>query len=70
MLKDGRQVHIHVDHAIGSLRNPLTDLQLEAKFAALVEPLLGPEKSRAITAACWALASTTDVRELTALCRP
>jgi len=70
VLKDGRQVHIHVDHAIGSLRNPLTDLQLEAKFAALVEPLLGPEKSRAITAACWALASTTDVRELTALCRP
>jgi hypothetical protein len=59
-----------VDHAIGSLERPLSDAQLEAKFNALVVPVLGEAKARDITAACWRLASAADVRELAALCRP
>lgn len=70
VLKDGRRIEVRVDHAIGSLQNPLSDQQLEAKFSHLVTPVLGERKARDITAACWKLASAPDVRVLTALCRP
>lgn len=70
VLKDGRRVDVAVDHAIGSLQNPLTDAQLEAKFTALVEPVMGATRARQITQACWSLGSLPDVRVLTALCRP
>jgi 2-methylcitrate dehydratase PrpD len=70
VLQDGRRVEVRVDHAIGSMQNPLTDAQLEAKFGSLVAPLLGEAKARAITAACRSLATQPDVRALTALCRP
>ena len=68
-LRDGRRVQVQVEHAIGSLQNPLTDRQLEAKFAQLVDPVLGAVRSREITQACWKLGSLIDVRALTALCR-
>ncbi|HSI53102.1 MAG TPA: MmgE/PrpD family protein, partial [Ramlibacter sp.] len=70
VLVDGRRVHVRVDHAIGSLENPLTDIQLEAKFKSLVTPVLGEAKARDITAACWRLGSLADVRDLLDLCRP
>lgn len=70
VLTDGRRVHVRVDHAIGSLENPLTDAQLEAKFAALVVPVLGDARTRDITAHWRTLAALPDVRSLTALCHP
>ncbi|MES3001237.1 MAG: MmgE/PrpD family protein [Pseudomonadota bacterium] len=70
VLTDGRRIHVRVDHAIGSLERPLSDQQLEAKFNALVIPVLGEAKARDITAACWKLASLPNMRDLTALCRP
>jgi 2-methylcitrate dehydratase PrpD len=70
VLRDGSRVQVRVDHAIGSLQNPLTDAMLEAKFAALAAPVLGEAKVREITAACWSLAAIADVRTLTALCQP
>ena len=70
LLRDGRRLEIGVDHAIGSLRNPLSDAQLEAKFAALVAPVLGDARSRELTAQWRTLASLTDIRRLTSLCRP
>ncbi len=69
-LKDGRQMDVEVEHAIGSMQNPLSDAQLEAKFSKLVIPVLGEAKAGEITRNCWALASLADVRALTALCRP
>ena len=70
VLNDGRRVDIRVDHAIGSLQNPLSDARLESKFSSLVTPVLGDARCREITQACWGLASLPDVRVLTALCRP
>ena len=69
-LRDGRRIEIGVEHAIGSLRNPLTDAQLEAKFAALVAPVLGDARARELTGQWRTLASLSDIRPLTALCRP
>ena len=70
VLLDGRRVEVRVDHAIGSLQNPLSDAQLQAKFSALVAPVLGEAKAGQITQACWSLATLPDVRALTALCQP
>jgi hypothetical protein len=69
-LRDGNAVEVRVDHAIGSLHNPLADTDLEAKFAGLVTPVLGESRMREITAAWRSVGAMHDVRALTALCRP
>jgi 2-methylcitrate dehydratase PrpD len=70
LLTDGREIVVEVAHAVGSLHNPLSDARLEAKFGALVAPVLGATRARDLTQACWGLAALGDVRTLTALCRP
>lgn len=70
VLKDGRQVHVFVQHAIGSLENPMTDAMLESKFHDLSDPVIGKSRTNGLIAACWKLAGTADVRTLTALARP
>jgi 2-methylcitrate dehydratase PrpD len=70
VLKDGRRVAVRVDHAIGSVENPLSDAQLEAKFAALVVPVLGQDRCTAITNHWRSLASIADIQTFVALCRP
>ncbi len=70
VLKDGSRVHVRVDNAIGSLQNPLSDAQLEAKFSALVVPVLGEGGAKAITERCWSLAALPNIQTLTTLCRP
>jgi 2-methylcitrate dehydratase PrpD len=49
---DGRELHLFVEHAIGSVERPMNDAQLHLKFAGQSEPVLGSEK----TARAWALA--------------
>ena len=70
VLADGRRVEVHVEYAVGSLQRPMTDSQLDAKFSALVAPVLGAQKGDAIAEACRRLATLDDVRSLTVLCRP
>jgi 2-methylcitrate dehydratase PrpD len=70
VLKDGRRIDVRVDHAIGSMQNPLSDTQLEAKFTSLVAPVLGDKKSGEITAQWRGLAALPDIRPFISLCRP
>jgi 2-methylcitrate dehydratase PrpD len=70
VLKDGRRIDVRVDNAIGSMHNPLSDAQLEAKFAALVVPVLGEARCRDITGQWKSLAALSDIRSFVALCRP
>lgn len=70
VLKDGRRVHVFVEHAIGSLQRPMTDRDLEGKFTHLVAPVLGATRAAELTAAAWALGNATDVRGLTRLAQP
>lgn len=44
-LKDGRTVEQYIEYASGSLENPLTDAQLDAKFTDLVTPILGSDRA-------------------------
>lgn len=70
VLKDGRRVHVFVEHAIGSLQNPMTDAMLEAKFRNMSDEVIGAGKTSELIAACWKLGNTADVRSLTQLARP
>src|SRR5690606_17346828 len=67
LLKDGRQIQVTVEHAIGSLQRPMTDQDLEAKFSNMSNPLLGETRTRALLDACWKLASAPSLKELVAL---
>ena len=70
VLRDGRRVHVFVEHAIGSLQRPMSDAALDAKFAAQSDPVLGAARTAQLIAACRRLGELADVRELTALARP
>jgi 2-methylcitrate dehydratase PrpD len=52
-LKDGRTLHKHIEHAIGSVEVPMTDQQLEAKFADLAEAVLPAAQVRKLIETCW-----------------
>jgi 2-methylcitrate dehydratase PrpD len=69
-LTDGRQVHVVIEHAIGSLQRPLDDAALDAKFHALADPVLGAARCADLAAACRAVASAPDLRALAALAQP
>lgn len=70
VLRDGRRVHVFVEHAIGSLQRPMSDADLAGKFHALSEPVLGQASTQALLDACRQLGTAADVRALTALARP
>jgi 2-methylcitrate dehydratase PrpD len=70
ILKDGRKVHVFIEHAIGSLERPMSDKDLEAKFHSLADAVIGPTKADALVEACWTLAAAKDVHALVDKARP
>lgn len=70
VLRDGRRLHVFVEHAVGSLARPMSDAALDTKFADQAEPVLGAARSAALIAACRRLGTLADVRELGPLARP
>ena len=69
-LTDGRTVHIFVEHAIGSLQNPMTDPLLEDKFHGLSDTVLGASRTNALIAACWKLGAAESVQAIVRLATP
>jgi 2-methylcitrate dehydratase PrpD len=69
VLADGRREHLLVEHAIGSLERPMSDAELQAKFAQLVAPVLGPQSVAPLVQACRGIAAAGDMRALVALAR-
>jgi 2-methylcitrate dehydratase PrpD len=70
ILKDGRKVHVFVEHAIGSLERPMSDAALEGKFHSMADEVIGKAKTDAVIEACWKLAAAKDVRVLAETARP
>ena len=70
VLHDGRRVHVFVEHAIGSLQNPMTDAQLEAKFQGMADSVLGAGRTSELIKACWAIGGADSVEALVALAAP
>ena len=51
-LNDGRVLERFVAHAVGSVENPMTDAQLEAKFSELAAGILTDDRARRLMQLC------------------
>ncbi len=54
-LTDGRTIHRHIVHAIGSVEKPMSDAQLEAKFKDLADGVLPAAQAARVMGMCWSL---------------
>jgi len=68
--KDGRSLHLKIEHAIGSLQRPLSDAELERKFHGLVDPVLGAARAARLVDLCRTLADATDVEPFRSAATP
>jgi 2-methylcitrate dehydratase PrpD len=68
-LKDGRTLHKTLEGSLGNLKRPLSDAQLETKFRDQAT-VLPPAQREAAMAACWAIETLSDTRELVDRCIP
>ncbi len=64
VLKDGRTLHRFIAHAIGSVEVPMTDKQLEDKFADLADGIILALSIERVMDACWNVESLTDAAEI------
>jgi len=62
--RDGRVLHVLVEHAIGSLQRPMSDGQLAAKFHGLVDPVLGKVRADRLIEQAATLTSAPNLAEL------
>jgi 2-methylcitrate dehydratase PrpD len=52
-LKDGRTLTKHIENAVGSVEKPMSDAQLEAKFADLAQGIVPADRARRLMDLCW-----------------
>jgi 2-methylcitrate dehydratase PrpD len=53
VLKDGRKLEKYIEHAVGSTTNPMSDKDLEAKFAGQADGILPANQARRAMDLCW-----------------
>ena len=70
VLNNGERVHVFVEHAIGSIENPMTDAMLAAKFHGLSDGVLGADKTSKLLAEWWAISSAANLSTLISLTKP
>jgi 2-methylcitrate dehydratase PrpD len=68
VIVDGVRHRSFVEHASGTADNPMSDTEIEAKFLANAEPVIGHDRARRVRDLVHALDRLADVRELTQLC--
>jgi 2-methylcitrate dehydratase PrpD len=59
---DGRTLHVFVEHAIGSLKRPLTDQELDQKVRDLCEPVIGGDATKHLIDACRGTEKAASLR--------
>ena len=69
-LKDGRVLNQFVEHVVGSLERPMSDADLEAKFADLAEGVLPDAQVRRLMDLCWKVEGLPSVAALAAAAVP
>jgi 2-methylcitrate dehydratase PrpD len=63
----GQRHEVHIAHASGTADNPMSDAQIEGKFLANAEPVIGAERARSTSNWIATLDQKSDMRELFAL---
>jgi 2-methylcitrate dehydratase PrpD len=68
-LKDGRTLARRVEHARGTLGNPLAAEEVRAKYVRLTSPVMPPARARTIMALVDSIDRARDLRRLGSLLR-
>ena len=68
ILTSGERHEAAVEHARGTIGNPMSDEAIEAKFTANAEPVIGAARAQQVRDLVWGLETLPDVCELTVLC--
>lgn len=63
-LLDGSKLVKHVEHALGSLKRPLSNAELDEKFRRLCAPHMKPDQVEGLTNLCRTLPTLPDVARL------
>jgi 2-methylcitrate dehydratase PrpD len=63
-LKDGRKLEKYIENAIGSVKNPMSDQALEAKFTDLADGVIPGAKARKVMDLCWGVEKLTSAAEI------
>jgi 2-methylcitrate dehydratase PrpD len=66
----GHRLEAIVDHATGTVSNPISDEGLEAKFLSNASTVLGTKRALELSDKIADIKSITDMREITLLCSP
>jgi 2-methylcitrate dehydratase PrpD len=64
----GARHEAHIDHASGTVDNPMSDAAMEQKFLANAEVAVGKARARKIADTVWGLEKLSDVQGLIRLC--
>jgi 2-methylcitrate dehydratase PrpD len=59
-LTDGRRLTRHIEHAVGSVQNPMSDADLEAKLRDLASDALPVARVSTLIDTCWRIESLND----------
>ena len=68
VIVDGVRHRTFIEHASGTTDNPMSDAEIEAKFLANAEPVIGHDRARHVRDRVHGLDQLADVRELIQLC--
>src|SRR5215468_694581 len=63
-LKNGERPTVFVEHAVGSIENPMSDRMIEDKFLGLAEGILATDQARSIIDLCWRADQLADAGEI------
>ena len=67
-LKNGERLTLFVEHAVGSVENPMSDRMIEDKFSGLAEGILPAARARSIADLCWRADQLADAGEIARSC--
>jgi 2-methylcitrate dehydratase PrpD len=67
---DGRELHVFVEHAIGSVQRPMSEARLRAKFIDQSEPVIGATKAAEAWTLAAGISACADLKPLIAAATP
>lgn len=65
---DGREFTVRIDHATGSVENPMTDEALIRKFRKVVAPILSEDRIEGLVQRMFQFEEQKSIRDIVALC--
>ena len=64
----GETIEVRIEHASGTVENPMSDDAIEQKFLANATPVIGAERARRLAGTVWKLETLSDAGKIVRLC--